>query len=132
LLVIMLFVYFVVLPPRLWAEDKPYDHQIKVFESAAKALHQYHPDIAAKLTEYAHDQISWREETDEDRNEAANDKAVMLTMKVRQAYIKLLRDSALFLRHSNPELSKELMVLADKKRKRMLGILHFSSSLNQP
>ena len=101
------------------AEEVDYESQIKLFESAAVALHQYHPRVSSELAQYASDQASWRDETKVDKNEAEDEKAEMLTKEKKKAHIKLLRDAAALLQHSNPELSKALIGLADRKSKKM-------------
>ncbi len=105
-----------------FAQEEPYGAQIKLLESAAAALNQFHSDVSKQLTQYAHDLSLWKDETKENKNEADDEKEEMLTQKKRKANIKLLRDSARFLQLSNLELSKELIILADRREKKMLEL----------
>jgi len=104
------------------AQDVDYDSEIRVLKSAAMALHQYHPDISVKLVQYVHDRVQWRDETKVDRHEAEAEKAEMLTKSMRKAHVKLLKDAALLLQYSNPELSKTLLALGDEKVKKMAAV----------
>ncbi len=92
--------------------------KVKLLNDSAVALQQSNPSLSAALTKFADDEANEMKSEKTEKNELEG-KAEQEKLGEREAHIKLLRDSALALQKSNPELAQRLTRMADHSAKRM-------------
>jgi molecular chaperone GrpE (heat shock protein) len=101
-----------------FAEGKHSEAFIKLLNDSSIALMQTNPTLSAGLTKFAKDEIAEKQEKEE-KNEVKENKEPEAMAGVREAHIKLLKDSAAALQQTHPDLAAELTKYADRKEKKM-------------
>ncbi len=91
--------------------------KIKILQDSAVALKQSNPTLSVGLTKFANEEMSEKQEKEE-KNEVKEMKEPESMPGYREAHIKLLKDSAVALQQSHPELAAELTKYADRKAKK--------------
>jgi len=92
--------------------------KVKLLNDSAVALQQSNHSLSAALTKFANEEANEIKSEKAEKNELEG-KAEQEKIGEREAHIKLLRDSALALQKSNPELAQRLTKMADHSAKRM-------------
>ncbi len=90
--------------------------QVKLLQDSAAALQTSKPELAKELSAWATEEMNEKEEVK--GQEEKEEKAEKKSDAERQAHLKLLRDSALALQLSRPDLAADLTKSADRKEKR--------------
>jgi hypothetical protein len=100
--------------------DKGHEQEkIKLLNDSAAALQASNPILAASLTTYANDEANEAKEKAEGKKELEGAKEDAMKMH-REDHIKLLRDAAVALQVSKPDLSASLTKMADRHAKMMM------------
>jgi len=98
------------------ADKARHEAKVKLLQDSAAALQQSDPILSAGLIKFANDEMSEKQEKEE-KNEAKEMKESEAMPGYREAHIKLLKDSAVALQQSHPDLAKGLeeMIVAKHK-----------------
>ncbi len=94
--------------------------KIKTLSAAAMALQQSNPGLAAGLTKFADQEATEKEQKNEGEKEPEGSQEEGMN-KDHAKHIKLLRDSAVALKQSHPELALSLFQMADRSEKVMIN-----------
>ena len=92
--------------------------QVKALNDSAIALQQSNPTLSAALIKYANEEANEIKSEKNEKNELEG-KAEQKNLAEREAHIKILKDSALALQKSNPELAQRLTKMAEHSSKWM-------------
>ncbi len=118
--VVGLFVvgFVVLLSSVSFADGGKEKDQVKALNDSAIALQQSNPTLSAALIKFANEETNEIKSEKNEKNELEG-KAEQAKIAEREAHIKLLKDSALALQKSNPELAQRLTKMADHSAKWM-------------
>ena len=110
--------FIVLLSSVSFADGGKEKDQVKALNDSAIALQQSNPTLSAALTKFANEEANEIKSEKNEKNELEG-KAEQAKIAEREAHIKLLKDSALALQKSNPELAQRLTKMADHSAKWM-------------
>ncbi len=90
--------------------------QIKLLQDSAAALQTSNPELGTKLSAWAADEMNEKEDKGHEEMEGKTEKK---SNEDHQSRLKLLRDSAIALQTSHPDLATGLTNQANRMEKRM-------------